>query len=465
MKKQNNKGHLAWNLEILNSELRAPQIVEVTGELLKPEGCTSSVYKYTNLENGKWYVGYHKESKKPYYTSTTNKEFQEVLANPNSKLKIEILHWGSVKECKQVEYEILTKENAKDNDMSYNLHNGHPGVQQLNLKSTNTLVEEINILRKHQNIDHEFSFLSEDGNFEIFKVEELINIPGLQTRSLQIDVENLTKIKDRIANNIGTYDCPVLVKNVTIDGVFYEYILISGNHTREAYWGLRKSIPHMTQKELKCVVIDEDVHSNFQEAELIMISNDLNSDYNVGKPFSVGDAVLECLEYDKQGYSWKTKEMSHRFQLRGLTSNQVNTVWDKTLDSIEKQQWEAAGKIILDYANKNSDKLQKKVEDFYDDDTFTLSCASGAPTLDRWMNAYIDHQMVRIIEGKSVQSKIKVIVFHTSTKNKEAWPEMFRKITKPQHLEPKFKKSLNGLVKLPHFEWHQMPMTGNSIQK
>ena len=42
------------------------------------------------------------------------------------------------------------------------------------------------------------------------------------------------------------------------------------------------------------VVIDEDVHSNFQEG-LNMISNDMNSDYNVEKPFSVADAVKGVL--------------------------------------------------------------------------------------------------------------------------------------------------------------------------
>jgi hypothetical protein len=73
----------------------------------------------------------HKAMEKPYWSSATDKDFQKVLMNPNSNLKLIIHKWGSVKEMKQLEYEMLTKVNAAASDDYYNKHNGHPGVKEI----------------------------------------------------------------------------------------------------------------------------------------------------------------------------------------------------------------------------------------------------------------------------------------------------------------------------------------------
>ena len=57
---------------------------------------------------------------KLYLTSSTNPKFKSDLADPNSHWKFEVLEWASFAECQQIEFEMLTAVNAKDNPESYN---------------------------------------------------------------------------------------------------------------------------------------------------------------------------------------------------------------------------------------------------------------------------------------------------------------------------------------------------------
>jgi len=123
-----------WNLEQMFDDDTRPKIFQQPEGPRTKIGCDSYVYKIINTQNKMMYIGYHKEGDTLYGTSSTNKEFKELLASDAIGLfKYHILYWGSVEECKQVEYELLTKDDAKSNPMYYNKHNGHPGKKELNL--------------------------------------------------------------------------------------------------------------------------------------------------------------------------------------------------------------------------------------------------------------------------------------------------------------------------------------------
>ena len=125
---------------------------------------------------------------------------------------------------------------------------------------------------------------------------------------------------DRIENQIGTYDLPVFLEDVQHDGKYYEFLLISGNHTITAHIKLGN---HYPKTPLEYIVIPKEIHQRFSDMEIRMISNDLNSNYNGGKSFSKGDAVKECLGHYNNGYSWNTSEMHRRFMNLGLTKNSL----------------------------------------------------------------------------------------------------------------------------------------------
>lgn len=452
-----------WNLEQMFNSKTRPKIYRQPKGPRSKLGCNSYVYEVKNTQNDKKYIGYHKEGNQLYGTSSTNKEFKELLAsNQKEILDLTILYWGSVQECKQKEFELLTSVNAKSNPNYYNKHNGHPGLRELNIGLVNTMMKEADDIRKHTNLipEDKLEYISKDNVVEI-SIKDLWNIEKWQVRKLEIDTDNLNKIIDRIKNRIGNYDMPVILENVTSDGKFYEKMLISGNHTRTAFWKTRnKNVGHTENTKLKCIVIGEEIHSLLQETEIQMLGNNLNSDYNVGKAFSSADAVDECIEHYKRGHSWQTVDMRTRFQLMGLTSGQVDTVFSKVEDKIKKMELEDSGYMIYDYTDTHSDKLNKKAKRLSTDDTFVITCASGAPTLDRWMDKYITEQLLRKDKGLSIQSKIHILVYHTSFKNRDNWRDLFERLTRPQHIEnDSHYKAINKLYKLPTFSESSMPMT------
>lgn len=461
------KTKLAWNLEtIKNPQTRPKQIVTIGGDFQMPSGMNSTVYKFTNLENDKWYIGYHKETDRAYFSSTTNEEFKLVLANLNSKLKFEILEWGSVEECKHMEYELLNKYDAKNNPMSYNLHNGHPGKPKLKINSVKELVNDIDILRKRKDIP--LKELSKETHRKEAKTAEVLSlIDNLQTRDLQIDGKNLQYVMDRIENQIGTYDLPVFLEDVQHDGKYYEFLLISGNHTITAHIKLGK---HYPKTPLEYIVIPKEIHQRFSDMEIRMISNDLNSNYNGGKSFSKGDAVKECLGHYNNGYSWNTSEMHRRFMNLGLTKNQVAGVVNEVLDKIEKKRQKEAGMVVMNYDSKHKDILEYEIKHRQSDDTFVYSTASTTPNLNRIFTSFISEQKKRFEKYEKLQTKILALVHHSSEHTKKQFKTIKKSIlavqdinTSTDSLLTDFKKKISKKIFHPEITFVELPMYRKDI--
>jgi hypothetical protein len=461
MSKNNERPQSAWNLEaISNPSTRPIEIKEIGDKEMfhKPNGCTSTVYKWTNLDSDMWYVGMHKESGKPYFTSSTNPKFKSDLANPNGSWKFEIIEWGSVKECQQLEHEILLKEDAKKNRMSYNFHNGHPGVEKLRIEKVTSIVNEIDTVRKHKQLD-EAEFIDASCVTEGIKANVLVNRQVFQARHRALDTENVLKIQDRIANGIGGtrgYDMPIFLTDVTIGGTFYKKLLFSGNHTIQSY--ADHPINKFNYTPLLTIDIGPEIHEQFSEQELKMIANDLNADYNVGKPFSKDDAVKECLGHEKSGHSWNTVEMKRRFLNLGLTSNQINKVIDMVYDVISKKKQRAAGMVVINYQKAEGGYLLQDEVDKYDDNTFVMTCASGSPNTDRIMVDYLKHQQLRLDEGKKIQKNIVILVFHTTEYTKRAWKTLRDKINFIHNQSSDLHKQLKSFIKIPKFEFKELEM-------
>ena len=463
MKNKNQSPQLAWNLEALrNPSTRPTEIESVGGELYPPSGCTSTVYKFTNLDTKMWYVGMHRETDKPYFTSSTNPKFKSDLAKPDARFHFEILDWGSVQECKQIEHEILIKENAKDNPMSYNWHNGHPGVEKLRIDLVRTIVNEINTLRQHKLLDGEITpqFVTKDNVTDGIKANVLAKRPVLQTRKLEYDTENILKIQDRIQHGTGGklgYDMPVYLTNVTIGGKFFKILKISGNHTVKSYDD--HPISKFAFTPLKTIEIGPEIHEQFSEQELRMIANDLNADYNVGKPFSKDDAVKECLGHETNGYSWNTVEMQKRFRDLGLTSNQIKKVIDMVHDILAKRKQVNAGNVVINYEKGNGKLILEDEEKKYrDDNTFVMSSASGSPNTDRIIKAYLLEQQSRLDEGKKIQKKIVVLVFHTTEYTMKSWKGLKDKIEFVHNQTSILTKAIKPFIKIPKFQFEELPM-------
>lgn len=470
----------SWNIEQMMFKPPIP-FNKPIGQTRQPIGNNSYVYEITNTENGMKYIGYHKEGANIYTTSSTNKEFKEVLSNSLTRvLEYKIVFWGSVKECEQHEYELLTEVHAKDNPMYYNKWNGKPGVKKLNLQLTNELVNEIDDIRTFRN-QKELKHFDLNTCIVEHSIRDVKEFEKVQCRELELDSENLGKIVDKIRNFgiRGNYDMPVYFENIMYKGVFYNELLVSGNHTREGMFKTRNENKGHTEDTLiKCLRISEEIGSTLQESEMDMIGNNLNADYNIGKAFSVADAIKECLEHEVSGHSWKTIAMVDRFMILGLTSTQVkNTVFNSVEDAIIKKAWEKAGKIVYNYRDikEHAAELKRTGDNFRkNDDTFVIECSSGNPHLYRWFEHYYEAQMKRLVLGKSVQTKFQVVVYHNSEKSQSEWPRLWKQLMRPHYIPTvkdgyvftdKDMAKLKSLIKYPIANFYEMRMWGSKVSK
>ena len=181
-----------------------------------PASYEAYLYQYTNLTDGKVYVGIHKGSVDDSYNhSSTNEEFAKVFSNSKSKLKFEVLEYGDYIAMQNAEHRILKKANARTNPMYYNLSNGFPQFAEPDIE---------NCLFINQQID--------DGVFPVTK-EDLqlhVSMAALQVR-FQHDPDLQRTIKQKIDDARGCTDAcnPVLVWEGR--GENGEDLRGDGNHT------------------------------------------------------------------------------------------------------------------------------------------------------------------------------------------------------------------------------------------
>ena len=83
----------------------------------------------------------------------------------------------------------------------------------------------------------------------------------VQIRDSQIISDNVDDIKDAVIYNYGDVDYPIYLKD-RLFGVFYDYLLISGNHTIAVDMG-----EHYQHEETEYIVIPSDIHENYTDSD------------------------------------------------------------------------------------------------------------------------------------------------------------------------------------------------------
>lgn len=127
--------------------ISTPKSVKKTKVAEPPqEGYEAYLYQYTNLNHPlkKAYVGIHKGDYNDGYTnSSTNKEFKEELANPNSNFLYEVREYGTYELMSVRENDILTIGREENKDAWYNKTNGSPKFKVPDFDAINLLVEQV----------------------------------------------------------------------------------------------------------------------------------------------------------------------------------------------------------------------------------------------------------------------------------------------------------------------------------
>lgn len=409
--------------------IRPKQIVNISGPLSPDEeGHTSLVYEWINEENNMRYIGVHKETHEPYWSSTTDKIFKKVLMNPNSKLTLIIHAWGSYDEMKQLEHEMLTKEDAKNNQLYYNKHNGFPGVKPIDFDKVERLRHEIDWIRDgRKDKESEFQYIGFDYLSEVtHSIDELYNQSKLQVRYETIDRENLEKIKSKIRVSMGDITegakPPVYLIDVNFEGEYYDKLLISGNHTITSYYELDGVYREV---ELPIIELGPEIHSQFSEAELYALANELNSEVSTAKPYSKEDAEKELLRFHEMGQSWNTSRNKVRMIKLGLTTAQVDTVIERVKQEIINIKKRKGGWNVMDYEGQHRYIVDDMIKLHTNDDTYVCDYSGAAVKINNILVPFHKQNEELVLQNKQPKTKIKCLIRFTSEKIRDKdWPKL-----------------------------------------
>ena len=490
-----------WNLGIMNDDNLRPIIFNPPIESYRRELYhTSYVYILTNTQNGKVYIGFHKEGDDLYYSSATDPDFKSVLAsNIPGILNYEIVFWGSEKECRGKEYELLKEfKHIKSNPKCYNRSYGQIGVRPLDINLVKTLQLEIDDIREFQNNINKSKLTDTSFSIEEIDLSTLMEFPKLQTRELEIDSDNYNYVSSMVENKVirrygpgqEQYDMPVLLANIwlknpdTKEPEFFDYILISGNHTRTVFYDLASSSKNLyfdLSYRLKCIIIESDITDDMQEAEVYMLSNNLNRVNGGGKRFSTGDALLECKKFHTDGFTYRTPQMRQRWLEMGLTKGQVEGVFRK-MDEHLKRKSLGDGWIVHDYTSKKEKlTLENKVSILKQDpNLFVKAMSSGNPSLYRLIDEYMNEQERRVAVGEPIQTEIKIVLYHPTFDAEDNWNNKLKKqylrpantstnymfdTGAPHYFSPAEFNQLDSLFKMPKVTVEVMPIKTPAIKR
>ena len=170
------------------------------------------VYKYTNIIDGKWYIGYHKgRPLDGYVHSSCSKEFQDLTAGNEPVFIYEVLEYGTMIAMKNLEHKLLKQAKANRNKQSYNLTNGSPHNFEMRFDLIDLFIEKVKKAGK-------------EGGFTVEKrnIKEILNtVTSLQIREDGTDTTRVNRIAEAIneqGGNTSKCDKPVILNGKLIGG-------------------------------------------------------------------------------------------------------------------------------------------------------------------------------------------------------------------------------------------------------
>lgn len=382
---------------------RVPSISEANISEPPTPNYKAFLYKFTNLENGKVYLGIHKGSVDDgYYNSSTSDEFKSVYTNSNSSLKYEVLKYGTYDEMKNLEHQILTEADAANSEDYYNKHNGSKArPQQLRMGEALKLYQDI-VAGKYDVKDENGEFVKED------KVD-IYNLPRIQVRVFRQISALVSEITQRVQDKMGnTDDCePILIYEQRVDGQDY---IGDGNNTIDGVYNAPNAIDVPTRR------IPKDVHEKYSDVELRVVSGLLNKKPEVVKePNTPEDAVKHIVSvYVNTGLPYNAQQNVEWCELMRFTQSQIKkNILPKAKEAIEKLKLELADQVFISYESTSPyhKQLEDTCESLRTSKTHAVSTSSSNIRLDRIQTKFR-------LSGKS---NLVIVVYHPTLSAVDKW--------------------------------------------
>lgn len=399
---------------MITVENTPPSIKQVdVGEV--PEIYEGYLYKFTNLNDGKVYVGIHKGYVGDgYWHSSTDSDFNKIFSDASSNLKFEILKYGDYTEMTVSERKILKDNDAKNNPMFINKTNGSAKFFQPDVDLMKELADKI--------LNREFTVTKES-------VDDVYELPRLQVRSEE-DRAHKNEIQQRIEDAGGNTDkcSPVVIYEGRQSG---QDVIGDGNHTLNA----AKDAKHCT--ELPVIRIPVEVHKDFSNQELKGVSNLLNKKPDIVKrAMSIEDGVKYIVGTYSEGTPHDSNGNKEYLHACGFTKRQIRTILKKAKVEIDKNNLSLANKLWIDYKSKtHKPTLEATVEGFRDSDTISLSYSSAMFKWDNIFNSIFAHTEYnpKTKAHEKTKSNVVITVYHPNPTAEEKWkmehqPDALRKL-------------------------------------
>jgi len=331
-----------------------------------PEKYEAYLYKITNLDNNKKYIGYKASPYDGTYFYSSECPIMKAELSKAEKIEYEILDYGYKIDMSTKETEMLQAVDAKNNSEYYNKSNGGGQYSIASFSDSDHLADSV--------LNHDLDHLIVN-----IPAKDLEDMDSIQVRAEEYG-EHIKNITHNINDHYGDqdyinqkYQCVVLLdyngKN--------NPILVGGNHTRKA---VNRS-KYSESVTIPTICIPKKMYKNLNIVDIHSLGLRLNptpeddhkpsgeSDFT--KHFLMRSKLKKIPVESKSNKDW-LKEKFHK------NSYQIGQIIKSAKKEEKKQNYKMAGKVWIDWTSKEwSQKLEDKLDQDRDKNTFTMAMSSG----------------------------------------------------------------------------------------
>ena len=395
------------------------------------------VYEYTNIENGKKYVGSHLGTLGDgYWHSSRNLEFIDLFSGMSPIFEYKILGVGSFDEMRNLEAKIHKDNKVVSNEMYYNLGASAPAFK---VPVRQDLIKDF-VLPKV--LCGDFNQLEKWNKSDLLDRGPDSKITALQVRyednPLIIEIRHLVKLKG------DANDCSHIIMVELGNG---RYMIIDGNSTLLAV----STIDFVTKLRVAIIPKEFMKHYEINLDELRYLGQLLNPESEVIKtPTSTNDLIKTLqsfyVESDRKIKFNSDYCLNYIYSVLKCSPQKAGSIAKKAKKDYQTKAKLKSGSKVIDYNPKrnplNHEKVVKRAEELSDDKgrVIVVHGGTGAPktlSLKIW-DAILDNpNALRFV----------AVIHHDSDDVYEKWESDYRDVVKNRVIKTlKSMKPLDGVI-------------------
>jgi len=354
---------------------------------------TGYLYKFTNLDKLKYYIGSRKGliEDHNYWHSSTCDEFQRDLANPNANFKFEVLEVGKHNVIEVLEDKMLKDVKAGQNPSYYNKQSGgSPKYRISNLQACEQLRDDILSGKYKSETEKEITDLMKMIDDERFFQVRLVTSP-----------EKIGFVRDKVDDNAGNTElCQIVVLENRRNG---EDVVVDGNHT------IRGINASKHGKRVFIHLVPEKIHSLLDDQEITILCGLLNPQKEFQEdPISPIETVEKVLMGEiKKGVDIKDQSLRDIVKSIGFGGRQISYIIGKLDKQIAKEKHkDLYHKTIIDYnVEPAKSEVKRVVESLKNSETMAVHLTTGMWKGEEWIK--------EVYRNREIADKTKLCVVIT----------------------------------------------------